>query len=59
MSLELAGQPDVFIAAEKKLAIDNIGNVGSEPWNVWLFATHPPAVERIQMAEAWKSEHGR
>jgi STE24 endopeptidase len=58
MSLELAGQPDVFIAVEKKLAIDNIGNVTSEPWNVWLFATHPPAVERIQMGEEWKREHG-
>ena len=56
MALKLARQPDAFIAAEKKLAIDNIGNVAPTPWNVWLFATHPPAVERIQMAEEWRGE---
>lgn len=56
-ALELARQPDAFIAAEKKLAKDNIGNVAPPPWNVWLFATHPPAVERIQMAVEWKQNH--
>jgi STE24 endopeptidase len=54
MALKLARQPDAFINAEKKLSIDNIGNVAPTPWNVWLFATHPPAVERIQMAEEWR-----
>ena len=53
-SLELARQPDAFIAAEKRLAIDNIDNVAPLPFSVWLFASHPPAVERIQMAEEWK-----
>jgi STE24 endopeptidase len=57
MALELGRQPDVFIAAERKLAIDNISNVAPAPWNVWLFNTHPPALERIQMAEAWKRAH--
>lgn len=57
MALELARQPDVFIEAEKKLAIDNISNVTPTPWGVWLFSTHPPAVERIQMAQEWKKTH--
>jgi STE24 endopeptidase len=58
MSLQLADMPDVFIEAEKRLARDNLGNVVPAPWNVWLFATHPPAVERIEMAERWKQMHG-
>ncbi|MCS7046327.1 MAG: M48 family metallopeptidase [Gemmataceae bacterium] len=57
MALELARDPDVFISAEKKLAIDNLGNVAPAPWNVWLFSTHPPPVERIAMAEAWRQAH--
>ena len=55
-SLELARKPDAFIGAEKRLAVDNVGNVAPTPFNTWMFATHPPAVERIQMAERWKSE---
>jgi STE24 endopeptidase len=56
-SLELAGRPQVFISAEKKLAQDNVGNVAPSPWNIWLFATHPSALERIGMAEDWRSTH--
>ncbi|MBI1830717.1 MAG: M48 family metallopeptidase [Planctomycetes bacterium] len=56
-SLELAGNPDVFINAEKKLAADNLANLAPTPWNVWLFATHPPTVERIQMAKDWKEQN--
>ncbi|HWY86908.1 MAG TPA: M48 family metallopeptidase [Gemmataceae bacterium] len=56
-SLVLARQPEAFIAAEKRLAIDNIGNVAPLPFSVWLFASHPSAVERIQMAEQWQRRH--
>ncbi|MCI0681883.1 MAG: M48 family metallopeptidase [Gemmataceae bacterium] len=59
MALELAGQPDEFMDAERKLAKDNIGNVAPTPWNVWLFATHPPTVERMQMAVDWKKAISR
>jgi STE24 endopeptidase len=58
-SLELADHPQVFIEAEKRLAIDNISNVAPNRLSVWLLATHPPAVERIQMAERWKEIHHR
>jgi STE24 endopeptidase len=56
-SLELEDHADVFIEAEKRLARDNISNVAPNVFSVWLFATHPPAVERIQMAEQWRAAH--
>jgi STE24 endopeptidase len=56
-SLELAGMPEVFIDAEKRLAVDNKGNVVPLPWNVWLFNTHPTAIQRIEMAERWQQLH--
>jgi STE24 endopeptidase len=56
VSLELAGQPDAFRSTEQKLARDNKDNVAPTPWNVWLFSTHPPTVERIRTAEEWKKK---
>lgn len=53
-SLELAGKPEAFIEAEKRLARDNLSNVAPTPFNAWFFATHPPTVERIEMAEEWR-----
>jgi STE24 endopeptidase len=55
VSLDLTERPEVFIEAEKRLARDNISNVAPSAFSVWFFNTHPPAVERIQMAERWKS----
>ena len=40
-----------------RLARDNKSNVAPSRWNVLLFATHPPVVERIRMAEEWSSTH--
>lgn len=54
MSLELTGNTEAFIRAEKKLALDNISNLAPNPLAVFLFSTHPPAVERIQMAKHWQ-----
>ena len=56
VSLELAAQPDAFIAVEMNLARDNKSNVAPTPWNVWLYSSHPPTVERIRMAEEFKIE---
>jgi STE24 endopeptidase len=56
-SLELAGQPQAFIEAEKRLAKKNKSNVAPLPFSVWLFNTHPTAVERIKMAKQWEAAH--
>lgn len=53
-ALRLAGHPRAFIAAEQRLARDNRSNVAPTPFSVWLFASHPPTLERIQMAEDWR-----
>jgi STE24 endopeptidase len=50
-ALRLAGDPRAFIAAERRMARENISNVAPSPFSVWLFATHPPTLERIRMAE--------
>jgi STE24 endopeptidase len=53
-SLELADKPAAFIEAEKRLALDNLSNVAPTPFNVWMFSTHPPALDRIDMAKQWE-----
>jgi STE24 endopeptidase len=56
-SLLLADKPAAFIQAEKRLAQDNLSNVAPSAFNVWMFSTHPPAVERIEMAKQAAEEH--
>ena len=34
------------------------GNVAPNPFNVWLFSSHPPTIVRIRMAEKWLEELG-
>lgn len=58
-ALELAGRPKAFIEAEKQMARDNISNVAPHPVSVWFFGSHPPAVERIRMAEEWQRQRGQ
>ncbi len=53
-ALELARRPTAFISAEKRLVRTNLSNVAPTPFSIWLFATHPPTVERIRMAEEWR-----
>lgn len=55
-SLNLTRQPDVFMEAERRLARDNKSNLAPPPVSVWLFATHPSVIERIQMAKEWKEQ---
>jgi STE24 endopeptidase len=57
MSLDLARKPDAFIEAEKRLVRDNLANVAPSPVSVWFYSSHPPAVERIEMAEEWRREN--
>ena len=57
VALDLARQPVVFSACEQKMARDNKSNLAPTPWNVWLFSSHPPTVERMRMAEEWDESH--
>lgn len=57
VSLDLGKQPQAFIDSERKMAIDNKSNVAPTPWSVWFFSSHPPTVERIEMAEEWERAH--
>lgn len=53
-ALDLGGKADEFIEAEKRLVRDNIGDPTPSNVRVWFFASHPPALDRIAAAEAWK-----
>ena len=53
-ALELFGHPQAFIEAEKRLARDNIANVVPSDVNVFLFASHPPVLDRIAAAERYR-----
>ncbi|UCG35198.1 MAG: M48 family metallopeptidase [Candidatus Omnitrophota bacterium] len=41
-------KPEVFIAALKKLTIDNLSNLTPHPLKVFLDYSHPPILERIK-----------
>lgn len=51
IALNLSKKPLAFKAAEIRLATQNKANVAPSRFNVLLFATHPPVVERIQAAD--------
>lgn len=53
MALE-HGDADAFIQAEVNLARKNMMNLAPSAWNTFLFASHPPVLERIAMAQSWK-----
>lgn len=53
-SLELARDPEAFVRAERRLALRNKANLTPTRWNVWLFASHPPVVERMRLADEWR-----
>lgn len=57
--LDLAGRADAFIGAEKRLCRDNLSNVAPTPFNVWMFSTHPSALERIKNTQEWKANRLR
>lgn len=56
-ALELARDPDAFERAEKRLLTHNLGNPIPSTLAVAVFATHPPAVERLEMAQHWRRIH--
>jgi len=58
-SLRLTGNPDAFIASEVHLARANLADIEPPRPIVWLLYSHPPVLERIAMAEAFKAGAGQ
>ncbi|MDE2060004.1 MAG: M48 family metallopeptidase [candidate division NC10 bacterium] len=58
-SLRLTDNPEAFIASEVKLARSNLADIDPPRAIVWLLYTHPPVLERIAMAEAFRAGQGQ
>lgn len=52
-ALDLTRDPGTFIAMQKRLAITNISDLSPDGVEYVLYASHPPAPERIAMARSW------
>ncbi len=52
-ALQTTRDPAAFIALERKLAVTNVSEPDPPAFFQLLFGTHPTAVERIGMGEAW------
>jgi len=53
-SLEATNKSEAFASAMTRLANQNLGEIDPENWVVFLFYSHPPLGERIEMAKNWK-----
>jgi STE24 endopeptidase len=49
-ALELGGSPEIFAEAEKRLVRNNISDPAPSDLSVFLFATHPTPVDRVETA---------
>lgn len=58
-SLRLTNNPDAFITSEVKLARTNLSDIEPPRAIVWFSYTHPPVLERIAMAEAYRAQEKR
>jgi STE24 endopeptidase len=55
-ALQTTGKNEAFSSAFVRLANQNLGEVDPEKWVVFMFYSHPPLAERIDMAKNWKSQ---
>jgi STE24 endopeptidase len=58
-SLHLVANPEAFITSEVTLARSNLADIDPPRIVVWLLYTHPPVLERIAMAEAFRVKQGQ
>jgi STE24 endopeptidase len=47
-SVRTTGRAEAFIAALKKLSVENLSNLTPHPWKVFLEYSHPPILQRIK-----------
>jgi STE24 endopeptidase len=57
-ALDLTRDPATAALSERRLALTNLSDLDPNPVSYLLFATHPSAVERIEIVRAWAREHG-
>jgi len=55
-ALQATGKNEAFASAFIRLANQNLGEVDPERWVVFLFHSHPPLAERIEMAKNWRTQ---
>jgi STE24 endopeptidase len=53
-ALRLTGEPDAFVAFERRIAVRNVADPDPARWRTLLLATHPPTLERIGTAVAFE-----
>jgi Zn-dependent protease with chaperone function len=53
-ALQATGKNEAFASAFVRLANQNLGEMDPEKWVVFMFYSHPPLAERINMARNWK-----
>jgi STE24 endopeptidase len=56
-ALDLDGNSAAFIAVERKLSLQNLGDPDPPEWLQLLFGTHPRTVDRIGYALSWARNH--
>ena len=54
-ALGATGKNEAFASAFVRLANQNLGEVDPEKWVVFMFYSHPPLAERIEMARNWRT----
>jgi STE24 endopeptidase len=55
-ALKTTKKPEAFESAMTRLANQNLADVDPEAWVVFLFYSHPPLRDRIQMAQTHRSD---
>ena len=58
-ALEATRDPDAAIELHEELAEKSLSDPDPPGWAFVLFDTHPTAMQRIEMAEAWRARNGR
>src|SRR3954453_966796 len=58
-ALELHGNTAAFIAVERKLSLQNLGDPDPPGWLQLVFGTHPSTLDRIGSGLSWGSEPSR
>jgi STE24 endopeptidase len=53
-ALTLTGDAPAFIAQQRRISIQNLGNPDPPAITHWLFGTHPTTIERIGIGLAWQ-----